>query len=100
MGMTVPEEWDGAGADYVSYALAIEEIAAGDGAVSTIMSGHNSVGCMPLVQYGTHRAEGKIPAADGARRDAERLLPDRAAERLRCRRDPHARRAPARQPIS
>ena len=53
MGMTVPEEWDGGGADYVSYALAIEEIAAGDGAVSTIMSGHNSVGCMPLVQYGT-----------------------------------------------
>ena len=53
MGMTVPEEWDGAGADYVSYALAIEEVAAGDGAVSTIMSGHNSVGCMPLVQYGS-----------------------------------------------
>jgi butyryl-CoA dehydrogenase len=53
MGMTVPEEWDGAGADYVAYALAIEEIAAGDGAVSTIMSGHNSVGCMPLAQYGT-----------------------------------------------
>ena len=97
MGMTVPEEWDGVGADYVAYALAIEEIAAGDGAVSTIMSGHNSVGCMPLVQYGTHRAEGEISAADGARRDAERLLPHRAAERFRCRRDPHARRAPARQ---
>src|SRR5262245_58636198 len=43
MGMTVPAEWDGAGADYVSYAIALEEIAAGDGAVSTIMSGHNSV---------------------------------------------------------
>ena len=53
MGMTVPPEWDGAGADYISYALALEEIAAGDGAVSTIMSGHNSVGCMPLVEYGT-----------------------------------------------
>src|SRR6202166_4714579 len=53
MGMTVPPEWDGAGADYVAYALALEEIAAGDGAVSTIMSGHNSVGCMPLVEYGT-----------------------------------------------
>ena len=53
MGMTVPAEWDGVGADYVAYALAIEEIAAGDGAVSTVMSGHNSVGCMPLVQYGT-----------------------------------------------
>ncbi|MCF8476385.1 MAG: acyl-CoA dehydrogenase family protein [Pseudolabrys sp.] len=53
MGMTVPPEWNGVGADYVSYALALEEIAAGDGAVSTIMSGHNSVGCMPLVEYGT-----------------------------------------------
>jgi len=53
MGMTVPPEWDGAGTDYVAYALALEEIAAGDGAVSTIMSGHNSVGCMPLVEYGT-----------------------------------------------
>ncbi len=53
MGMTVPPEWDGAGTDYVAYALALEEVAAGDGAVSTIMSGHNSVGCMPLVEYGT-----------------------------------------------
>lgn len=53
MGMTVPPEWDGAGADYVSYAAALEEIAAGDGAVSTIMSGHNSVGCMPLLCHGT-----------------------------------------------
>jgi len=53
MGMTVPLEWDGAGFDYIAYALALEEIAAGDGAVSTIMSGHNSVGCMPLVAYGS-----------------------------------------------
>src|SRR5512135_1057995 len=53
MGMTVPVEWDGAGSDHVGYALALEEIAAGDGAVSTIMSGHNSVGCMPLVAYGS-----------------------------------------------
>ena len=35
LGMIVPEEWGGAGADNVSYALAIEEIAAGDGATST-----------------------------------------------------------------
>jgi len=67
MGMTVPEEWDGTGADYVSYALAIEEIAAGDGAVSTIMSGHNSVGCMPLVEYGTPEQKEKFlrPMARG-----------------------------------
>jgi alkylation response protein AidB-like acyl-CoA dehydrogenase len=53
MGVTVPPEWDGAGLDYVAYALALEEVAAGDGAVSTVMSGHNSVGCMPLLEYGT-----------------------------------------------
>ena len=53
MGMTVPTEWDGAGASYVDYALALEEIAAGDGAISTVMSGHTSVGCMPLLDYGT-----------------------------------------------
>src|SRR4051794_18890462 len=43
MGMLVPEEWGGAGADHVGYALALVEIAAGDGACSTIMSVHNSV---------------------------------------------------------
>ena len=53
LGMLVPEEWDGAATDHVSYALALEEIAAGCGAVSTIMSVHNSVGCMPILKYGT-----------------------------------------------
>ncbi|MDH3727037.1 MAG: acyl-CoA dehydrogenase family protein [Myxococcales bacterium] len=42
MGMTVAERWNGAGLDYVSYALALIEIAAGDGAVSTIMSLNNA----------------------------------------------------------
>lgn len=53
MGMLVPEEYDGAAVDHVAYALAIEEIAAGDGAVSTVMSVHNSVGCMPILRFGT-----------------------------------------------
>ena len=53
MGMTVPEEWGGAGLDYVTYAMALEEIAAGDGAIAIVMSGHNSVGCMPILEYGT-----------------------------------------------
>ena len=39
--------------DYMSYALAVEEIAAGSGAVSTLMSVHNSVGCSPILNYGT-----------------------------------------------
>jgi len=52
MGMTVPSTWDGAGSDYVSYALAVIEIAAGCGAVSTIMSVHNAVGCAPILAFG------------------------------------------------
>ena len=52
MGMLVPEEFGGAGADHVSYALAVEEIAAGDGSCSTIMSVHNSVACMPILKFG------------------------------------------------
>ena len=53
MGMVVPEEYGGANTDNVSYALALEEIAAGEGATSTIMSVHNSVGCMPILAFGS-----------------------------------------------
>jgi len=67
LGMLVPEEWDGAGADLVAYALAIEEIAAGDGACSTIMSVHNSVACTPILKYGTDAQREKFlrPMARG-----------------------------------
>jgi butyryl-CoA dehydrogenase len=53
MGMQVPEEFGGAGTDTISYALAVEEIAAGDGATSTIMAVHNSVGCLPILRFGS-----------------------------------------------
>ncbi len=53
MGMLVPVEWDGAMSDHIAYALALMEIAGGDGAVSTIMSVHNSVGCVPIMKFGT-----------------------------------------------
>jgi alkylation response protein AidB-like acyl-CoA dehydrogenase len=53
MGMVVPEEWGGANVDYVSYALAVEEVSAGDGSVGAIMSIHNSVGCGPIQKYGS-----------------------------------------------
>ena len=52
LGMIAPEQWGGGGADQVSHALALEEIAAGDGACSTIMSVHNSVACMPIATFG------------------------------------------------
>ncbi len=72
LGMLVPEEFGGAAADNVAYALALEEIAAGEGACSTIMSVHNSVGCMPILKFGTDEqkaqylpamAEGRLLAA-------------------------------------
>lgn len=53
MGMTVPAEWDGAGADMVSYVLALEEIAAADGGLSTVMSVNNSPDCAALLTYGS-----------------------------------------------
>lgn len=53
LGMGVPEEWGGAGADFVSYVLALEEIAAADGAVSTIMSVNNSPVCAAILRYGS-----------------------------------------------
>ncbi|MBP7942908.1 MAG: acyl-CoA dehydrogenase family protein [Polynucleobacter sp.] len=53
LGMIVPEEWGGAGVDYISYALAVEEISAGDGAVGALMSIHNSVGCGPVMKFGS-----------------------------------------------
>jgi alkylation response protein AidB-like acyl-CoA dehydrogenase len=53
LGMLVPQAYDGVGADHVACAMALEGIAAGDGACSTIMSVHNSVGCMPLLNFGT-----------------------------------------------
>ena len=58
-GMTVPEEWGGAGLDYVSLAVALEEIAAGDGATSTIISVQNSVVCGPLLNFGNAQQKEK-----------------------------------------
>ncbi|WP_374447323.1 acyl-CoA dehydrogenase [Stella sp.] len=67
MGMTVPEEWGGAGIDNVAAALAVEEIAAGDGACSTIVSVHNSVGCLPILRFGTREQKERFlkPLARG-----------------------------------
>jgi len=53
LGMLVPESYGGSATDNLSYALALEEIAAGEGACSTIMSVHNSVACMPILRFGT-----------------------------------------------
>ena len=53
LGMLVPEDFGGSELGAVSYALALEEIAAADGACSTIVSVHSSVGCAPILRFGT-----------------------------------------------
>ncbi len=67
-GMLVPEAWDGNDSGYLSYAVALEEIAAGSGACSTIMSVHNSVGCMPILKFGNDAQKEQFlrPLARGA----------------------------------
>lgn len=66
-GVVVPEQWGGAGLDTISLALVLEEIAAGDGATSTIISVNNSVVCGPLLAYGTPAQKEKYlrPLASG-----------------------------------
>ena len=66
-GMLIPEEWGGAGTDHVSYALAMEEVAAADGACATIMGVHNSVLCPPILDHGTETQKERFlrPMAQG-----------------------------------
>jgi len=67
MGMTVPAAYGGAELDYVSYALGLMEIAAGDGAVSTIMSVNNAPVCAILQSAASEALRGKYlePLAAG-----------------------------------
>ncbi len=94
LGMLVPETYDGAGADNLSYALALMEVAEGDGSCSTVMSVHNSVGCMPILRYGSEDQKERFlkPMARGEKLGAFCLTEpqagsDAAALRTRARKD-------------
>ena len=94
LGMLVPEDHGGSATDLVSYALALEEIAAADGACSTIVSVHSSVGCMPIVKFGTdeqkRRFLPKLASGEwigGFALTEPQAGSDAAALRMRARRD-------------
>ncbi len=53
MGVTVPEEYGGAGMDHVAYVLAMEEVARACASTAAIMSVNNSLVCDPILRYGT-----------------------------------------------
>jgi alkylation response protein AidB-like acyl-CoA dehydrogenase len=67
MGMVVPEAYGGAGVDYLSYILALEEIARVDASVAVTMSVNNSVACGPVLAFGTEAQKQKYlkPMASG-----------------------------------
>lgn len=52
LGLLVPDEWGGVKTDDLAYALCIEEVAAGCASSATLMSVHNSVGCVPILKFG------------------------------------------------
>jgi short-chain 2-methylacyl-CoA dehydrogenase len=52
MGMTIPEEYGGAGADAVSYAIAIEELTRVDSSVAITVAAHHSLGTLPIYNFG------------------------------------------------
>ena len=52
MGMTVPEEYGGAGADALSYAIAIEELTRIDSSVAITVAAHHSLGTLPILYFG------------------------------------------------
>ncbi len=55
MGIPIPEEYGGAGADTVSYAIAIEELTRIDSSVAITVAAHTSLGTMPIFMYGDDR---------------------------------------------
>ena len=67
MGVAVPEEYDGAGMDYVCYAVALEEICAACANCGVVMSANNSLACGPVLAHGTEEQKKKFlaPMASG-----------------------------------
>jgi alkylation response protein AidB-like acyl-CoA dehydrogenase len=67
MGVCVPEEHGGAGADFLSYALVLEELSRADAGVGLTVAVHTSAGTLPLLAHGTEEQSGRMvpPLAQG-----------------------------------
>jgi len=59
MGIPIPEEYGGAGSDFLSYILAIEEIAKGCASTAVILAVHTSIGTFPILYFGTEEQKRK-----------------------------------------
>ena len=67
MGLPVPEEYGGSGADTISYAIAVEEVARACGSTAITMASHTSLVATPLYEFGTEEQKRKylVPLATG-----------------------------------
>src|SRR5580700_1286391 len=67
MGLPFPEEWGGAGADTISYALAVMEIARADASTAITLAAHVSLGSTPFYLFGSEAQKQKylVPLARG-----------------------------------
>lgn len=67
LGLPVSEQYGGAGADFLAYAVALEEIGRGDASVAITMEAHTSLGVMPFYLFGTEeqKQEYLVPLARG-----------------------------------
>lgn len=67
MGLPIPEEYGGAGADTISYAIAVEEIARACGSTAITLAAHVSLACKPLLLFGSEEQKQKylVPLAQG-----------------------------------
>ena len=82
MGVCVPEEYGGAGADFLSYILVLEELSRADAGVGVTVAVHTSAVTLPILAVRHRRAARAIRAAARARRADRRVRADRAGGRL------------------
>ena len=96
MGVCVPEELGGAGADFLSYVLVLEELSRADAGVGVTVAVHTSAATLPIVAFGTRRAEarGSSRRSPAARRSARSRSPSPSRARMpaRCARRRRRRR--------
>jgi butyryl-CoA dehydrogenase len=59
LGCFLPEEYDGAGLDYLSYVLVVEEVSKACASSGVLISAHSSLGCAPIYQFGTEEQKKK-----------------------------------------
>ena len=78
MGMIVPEEFGGAGADDLSSAIAIEELSKQCASTGDILATHNGLCCGPIIANGTPAAEGEVPPHADRGPQGRRFRTDRA----------------------